>query len=83
MKTWCIYVDDDIHKRPNLDSDYAVIICRTYTAAIETIKYLSEAGQNFVLDLSRNLRETKTGYDICKFIAENELIKCGYIIFHT
>ena len=83
MKTWYIYVDD-IRKYPsNLDSDYVVITCRTYTAAIETIKYLSAAGQNFVLDLDHDLGETKTGYDICKFIIENKLAGCGYIILHT
>ena len=36
-----------------------------------------------MLDLDHDLGETKTGYDICKFIVENELTKCGYIILHT
>ena len=83
MKTWYVYVDDIRKYPPDLDSDYVVITCRTYAAAIETIKYLSTAGQNFVLDLDHDLGETKTGYDICKFIVENELTQCGYIILHT
>ena len=49
-------------------------ICRNYKSAIATIEYFSlcEGGIDFI-SLDHDLGEEKTGYDIAKYIVENNI----------
>jgi hypothetical protein len=72
MKNIYLYLDDEREPHIKLTSRDTLIICRTYNAAVATIKSL-EKGDNFclTLDLDHDLGTKKTGYDFCKWLIEN------------
>lgn len=72
MKILYIFVDD-VREPPSLDDSFVTVTCRTYETAIEAIKFFSDCRSKFMLDLDHDLGEGKTGYDICKFIVENQI----------
>ena len=76
-----IYVDD-IRNIPPLDSSFVGITCRTYDSAIEVIKFFSDYKSQIVVDLDHDLGGIKTGYDVCKFLIENQ-IHIDYIKLHS
>lgn len=81
MKILYIFVDD-VREPPSLDDSFVTVTCRTYETAIEAIKFFSDYRSKFMLDLDHDLGEGKTGYDICKFIVENQISILGYTL-HT
>lgn len=81
-KMWYVWVDDE-RPVPEMDRDrYAVIICRTYAAAIDAIRLLTETNEAFIIDLDHDLGEEKTGYDIAKYIVEHDVHKVNVFV-HT
>ena len=77
LKGVSIWIDDI---RPGLASYYK---CRTYAEAIATIDYFSkcEGGIDFI-SLDHDLGEEKSGYDIAKYIVE-EQIPIGAFAVHS
>ena len=88
MSKWYVYVDDcrkvDF---PTYDryiwSCYVhglstPITCRDYVSTIQCLRDIREAGGEVILDLDHDLGEGETGYDICKFIIENQYPLLGF-----
>lgn len=71
MKKFCIYVDD--MRTSNYKDIFTTITCRDYASTIQTIDELKAMGADFLIDLDHDLGEEKTGYDVCKYIVENEI----------
>lgn len=70
-----IYVDD-IRVPSNIPSD--AVVCRTYADSIATIDTCISNGTFIDLDLDHDLGEEKSGYDIAKYIVENQYKKCRF-----
>lgn len=78
MKPYLLYVDD-LRNPPNiLKQNYNIVICRNYK---ETI-YELDKRRFRIIDLDHDLGEEKTGYDVCKYIIENE-IPLNKVYIHT
>lgn len=83
MRQVYIFVDDERRfDNSNLQEDVLLFICRTYSSAIEVLRWCRDNGCKPLLDLDHDLGEAKTGYDICKFIVEEKIPLNGYIL-HT
>lgn len=81
MHQFYVYVDDERQFDSRcLKDDVVLITCRTYASAIEVLGYCQEYGWEVWLDLDHDLGEAKTGYDICKFIVENQIPILGYTL---
>ncbi|MDO4190006.1 MAG: hypothetical protein Q4D29_13560 [Lachnospiraceae bacterium] len=81
-----IFVDDE-RKSPFTNETFpikgtTVLTCRTYNSAINTIQHCVEQNVPFMLDLDHDLGEEKTGYDICKYLVENEISPIK-VVLHT
>lgn len=81
MSAFYIYVDD-IRKCPYSDDDrFIIFTARTYNAAIEVIDYCSSfKNVEIYIDLDHDLGEEKSGYDIAKYIVENQIPIVGYYV---
>lgn len=77
IKKKVLYVDDIRNPKYNLLS-YEVTLARTYKSAIESLLKF----EYDIVDLDNDLGEEKEGYDIAKFIVENN-IYIPYIYIHT
>lgn len=66
LRTPCIYIQNH----------YKVTIARSYREAIDLLKNFT------IIDLDHDLGEEKTGYDICKYIIENN-IKITRVYIHS
>lgn len=75
-----LYVDDI--RKPNCNNynidDIQIDIAVSYTDAIDKIKSTKYDG----IDLDHDLGQSKTGYDICKYIVDNN-IYFKNILLHT
>ena len=58
------------------------ITTRSYQATVDFLGYCRDEHIEVLIDLDHDLGEEKTGYDICKFIIENEYPLLGFIL-HT
>ena len=76
-----IYVDD-LRDPDFIHSHLDTRIARTYTEAIHLIEIFTNSGDDIILDLDHDLGETKTGYDIAKYIVSNHLPLLGFHL-HT
>lgn len=77
MSTFYIYVDD-VRKRPYSEDDkFIIFTARTYNAAIEVIDYCSSFKNT---EIYIDLGEEKSGYDICKYIVENQIPITKYTV---
>lgn len=70
MRPIYIYIDD-IRDKPQVN--YISITCRDYISAIDLIDYFISRGCCLMLDFDHDLGEGKTGYDIAKYIVENQI----------
>lgn len=78
MKEFLLYVDD-LRTPPNiLKQNYNLIVCRNYKESIYELN--KRRCRN--IDLDHDLGEEKTGYDICKYIIENN-IEITKVYIHT
>ena len=75
-----LYVDDI--RKPNIirysTYSYEIIVSRNYDDAINILNMCKFNA----IDLDHDLGEEKTGYDICKYIIENN-IKLDRVYIHT
>lgn len=77
MSTFYIYVDD-VRKCPYSEDDkFIIFTARTYNAAIEVIDYCSSFKN---AEIYIDLGEEKSGYDICKYIVENQIPITKYTV---
>lgn len=73
-----LYVDDIRFPKYFYQIGARVTIARTYNKAIECI-----ANNSYdIISLDHDLAEDKTGYDIAKYIVENQL-KIGKVAIHS
>ena len=81
MSAFYIYVDD-IRKCPYSNDDrFIIFTARTYNAAIEVIDYCSSfKNAEIYIDLDHDLGEEKSGYDIAKYIVENQILITKYTV---
>lgn len=77
-----LYVDDLRSPCGIDDEDCILMIARTYDEAISAFEKFKDRGVEFVVDLDHDLGEEKSGYDICKYIVENQIPLKGYRL-HT
>ncbi len=70
MKPIYVWIDD-IRDKPQVN--YVSITCRDYASAIDLIDYFTSRGVYLMLDFDHDLGEGKTGYDIAKYIVENQI----------
>ena len=79
-----IFVDDDrinMFKKIAFYASNAGIDCywcKTYKSAIDRIKFHTDVGDSIVVDLDHDLGEKKTGYDVAKWIVENNIPLYGF-----
>lgn len=74
-KCWYIYLDDI--RKPEKDFKYSkgipiTVIVRDYNSMIGTLIDLLNTDSKIIIDLDHDLGEEKTGYDVCKWIVENQ-----------
>ena len=76
-----LFVDDE-RNPPNLpfNPEVSTVIVRNYKQATTFLWHHRDG--NVFISLDHDLGEEKTGYDICKFIVENEIPLLGAIL-HT
>lgn len=77
-----VYIDDERNYTGVLNDDCVLITCRSYSTAIEVLGWIQDNKWKAYVDLDHDLGEEKTGYDICKFIVENQISILGYAL-HT
>lgn len=92
MNRWYVYVDDERKFDSHTNAQYlwscyvhglsVPITCRSYNVAIDCLEELRAHGDEVVLDLDHDLGEGKSGYDLCKWVVENEYPLCGFHL-HT
>ena len=73
-----LYIDDLRTPCNYIQNHYNVIIARTFKDAINELNKRKYK----VIDLDHDLGEEKTGYDICKYIIEND-IKITRVYIHS
>lgn len=73
MKRIYLYVDDIRDFKGNLGEEYVLVTARSYGHAIDAINFFYAEGCEFFIDLDHDLGREKSGYDIAKYIVENEL----------
>ena len=82
MNRFYIFVDDERNFNPIvLKNDIILIVCRSYASTINVLRYCKDHERKAWVDLNYDLREEKTGYDICKFIVENQIPILGYHLY--
>jgi hypothetical protein len=73
-----LYIDDLRTPCNYIQNHYNIIIARTFKDAINELNKRKYK----VIDLDHDLGEEKTGYDICKYIIEND-IKITRVYIHS
>lgn len=76
QKKLYIFVDDERNKLFNIISNnnkYTYQHCYNYEQTIKTLIAAAAERIDIVIDLDHDLGEEKTGYDIAKFIVENQI----------
>lgn len=71
-----LYIDDLRTPCNYIQNHYKVTIARSYQEAVDLLKDFT------IIDLDHDLGEEKTGYDICKYIVENN-IKITRVYIHS
>lgn len=77
-KKYLLWVDDLRGIPNNYIGEYHIIIARNYKEALQELNRF----RYNIICLDHDLGEEKTGYDICKYIIENN-IQCDEFRIHT
>lgn len=81
MNKYYLFIDDE--RNINIDNLYLfnyITIVRSYEEAVKVINFANSLEDTeFFIDLDHDLGEGKTGYDICKYLVENN-IPCHFRI---
>ena len=75
-----LYIDDERHCPKEIKDAYVVLTARDYYGAIDVINFCVSANVDMYIDFDHDLGEGKTGYDVAKYIVENEVPIVGYTI---
>lgn len=76
-----VYIDDTRACPDPLKNSYPVIfVARDYYGAIDIIRFCEANDIPIFLDFDHDLGEGKNGYDIAKFVVENQIKIAGYDI---
>lgn len=73
-----IYIDDEHHCPKEIQDAYVVLTARDYYGAIDIIKFCLSNNTAMYIDFSHDLGGGKTGYDVAKYIVENQIPIEGY-----
>ena len=79
-KTIYIYIDDLRVCPQDTQDKYIVITARNAETAIDTINFFNSIGQKVIVDFDHDLGDGPSGYDIAKYIVENQVPIVGYTI---
>lgn len=83
MRTIYLFVDDirKLNSKNIYNEDSPIYCtCRTYQSTIDTLQFFHQNHFSIFIDLDHDLGETYSGYDICKFIIENNISLIGFHI---
>lgn len=75
-----IYIDDERHCSKEIQDAYVVITARDYYSAIDVIKFCLSGDIPMYIDFDHDLGEGKSGYDVAKYIVENQIPVAGYCV---
>lgn len=75
-----LYIDDERYCPTEIRDAYIVITARDYYGAIDVIKFCLSTGIDMCIDFDHDLGEGKTGYDVAKYIVENNIPLKRYVI---
>ena len=75
-----LYLDDMRHCPKEIQDAYVVLTARDYYGAIDIINFCISAGTEIYIDFDHDLGEGKTGYDVAKYIVDNDVPMVGYTI---
>lgn len=78
LKKYLLWIDDIRHIPNNYINEYNTVIARSYNEAIKELHRF----RYDIICLDHDLGEEKTGYDVCKYIVEND-IYCSEFRIHT
>lgn len=73
-----LYLDDERSCPTYIMDKYSTITIRDAQTAIDTIEYFASIGTDICIDFDHDLGEEKSGYDIAKYIVENQISITGY-----
>ena len=79
-----IFIDDDRLTMFNkigfktANTDVHCYWCKNYKSAVERIKIHADRNDSIFLDLDHDLGEKKTGYDVAKYVVENNILLSGF-----
>ena len=75
-----LYLDDARHCPKEIQDAYVVLTARDYYGAIDIINFCVSANVDMYIDFDHDLGEDKSGYDVAKYIVENQIAIAGYRI---
>lgn len=75
-----LYIDDIRTCPKELFDSYVVFTARDYYSAIDILDFYSDCNVNIFVDFDHDLGDGKSGYDISKYIVENQISISGYTI---
>ena len=75
-----LYLDDVRHCPKEIQDTYVVLTARDYYGAIDIIKFCVSTGTEMYIDFDHDLGEGKSGYDVAKYIVENQVPVAAYTV---
>ena len=75
-----LYIDDERYCPTEIRDAYIVFTARDYYGAIDAIKFCMSTNTAIFIDFDHDLGEGKTGYDVAKYIVENQISIAGYCV---
>ena len=79
MRLW-FFLDDERYPIYKEDCDDQIVIVRSYQTMIEWINFCAKKGRPFYIDFDHDLGQSKTGYDVAKYILEHHFPLYGFKI---
>ena len=73
-----LYIDDERHCQQVPDG-YVLITTRSYRHSLNILALFAQTDE-VIVDFDHDLGEQKTGYDVAKYIVENDLPLVGFRI---
>ena len=81
MKKLLIFIDDMRFPKADIYEDFDdIFIYRNYKDSIKALNFLKDKDYEIYMSLDHDLGEDKTGYDIAKYIVENNINIGGFNI---
>lgn len=75
-----LYIDDIRPCPRDLFNSFVVFTARDYYSAIDILDFYSNTDANIFVDFDHDLGVGKNGYDISKYIVENQIPISGYTV---